>query len=482
MSKSRTDLKSALRSLDVSKPLRIPPQLGFAAPKAPSAPVILMPPIGLNTEESGSFFDPVISGPGQNLTGSKNDPVNLEPCKQEIIEEKSAYSAESTGSITDPVTDLPGQISTGLKNDPVTARPCQKRTGSKFDPVSVAPKGFTRVPNLLLRMDQPFSEPVDFMIYLHLFTYSHGFGRETASMSQAQLERFTGAVRNTVRKSIERLTQQGWIECIEEYEASRMSRKWKVRAIGESHPKDPAPITGSNSDPVKNSPGHTLTQTGSKNDPVTGSKFNPYKESSNKEPTKNSLSRTGAREAGESRDELSGSDGIESEVLREYFGHASMTPRKRQSEMLIYQELRGTFRDEQIAECLTFLRTHGLPSSGEPCHSPMAFLSKAMGQVLGLVQAEACKRDEAQARVERERVAQECKAREAAEEELRVELLEAEFLRRYPSEESQEEVLGPYRQQFGMFVRQPGVLRRLAIGAWSSQLKLQELEEIPGAL
>jgi hypothetical protein len=108
----------------------------------------------------------------------------------------------------------------------------------------------------------------------------------------------------------------------------------------------------------------------------------------------------------------------------------------------------------------------------------MAFLSKAMGQVLGLVQAEASKRDEAQARVERERVEQECKAREAAEEELRVELLEAEFLRRYPSEESQEEVLRPYRQQFGMFVRQPGVLRRLAIGAWISELLVPNATDV----
>ena len=44
-------------------------------------------------------------------------------------------------------------------------------------------------------------------------------------------------------------------------------------------------------------------------------------------------------------------------------------------------------------------------------------------------------------------------AHEAAEEELKCELLEAEFVRRYPSEEAQEAVLRPYRQQFGMFVR-----------------------------
>lgn len=74
-----------------------------------------------------------------------------------------------------------------------------------------------------------FHEPGDFMSYLHVLTYSQGFGRDTVSMSQGQLERFNGAVRNTVRKSIERLIAQGWIEYIEEFEASRTSRKFSKK-------------------------------------------------------------------------------------------------------------------------------------------------------------------------------------------------------------------------------------------------------------
>ena len=204
--------------------------------------------------------------------------------------------------------------------------------------------------------------------------------------------------------------------------------------------------------------------------------MDPFIESSNKEPTKNSLSHVDAREAGESWDGLAG--GIGSDILLEYFAQVSMTPRKRHSELQAYHEVKQVFVEAQIAACVEYLTRKGLPGSGERCHSPMAFLSKAMGQVLGLVQAEASKRDEAQARAERERAEHECKAREAAEEELRVELLEAEFLRRYPSEESQEEVLRPYRQQFGMFVRQPGVLRRLAFGAWSSELLVPNATDV----
>jgi len=399
MSKARSEMKNALRALDVSKPLRIPQSLGFAAPKQTPAPEAL-----------------------------------------------AAVSSRDKGE-----------------------------SGSNFDPVSMAPKGFTRVPNALLRMDQPFSEPVDFMIYLHLFTYSYGFGRETASRSQAQLERYTGAVRNTVRKSIERLTHQGWIECVEEYEASRMSRKWKVRAIGESHLTEPSPTTGSNSDPVKNSPGQNLTRTGSKNDPVTGSKFDPYKESSNKENSKNSLSRVHAGASASVRETAAGSPesgeglvgGIGNETLREYFAQASMTPRKRHSELQAYHELRHGFEDAQIAACVEYLSRKGLPGSGEHCRSPMAFLSKAMGQVLGLVHAEATKRDEAQARVERKRLAHESRLQAEVDEIQAERTREESFEKAFPTAEDQARAVARYGADFRMFARSPILLRKLAIGVWA---------------
>jgi hypothetical protein len=196
--------------------------------------------------------------------------------------------------------------------------------------------------------------------------------------------------------------------------------------------------------------------------------MDPFIESSNKEPTKNSLSRVGACEADESRNWLNREIGTESEALSEYFGQASMTPRKRQSELQAYQELRIAFSEGQISACLGHLQANGLPSSGEPCHSPMAFLSKAMGQVLALVEVETLKRNESEVRAQRQREAGVAMARAEQEEEHRQRQREEAFVRAFPTEEQQAEVIARYAGQFGAFVKQPGILRKLAIGAWGS--------------
>jgi hypothetical protein len=289
-------------------------------------------------------------------------------------------------------------------------------------------------------------------------------------MGLSQLERYTKAGRNTVKRALDRLQEAGWIECVEEYEHARLSRKWRVTNPWGSPPepgREPSG-RGSKSNTVQNGRCPEKTQTGSISDPLTGSKMDPFIESSNKEPTKNSLSRVGTCMAGESRDGLIGGIGTKSGVLSEYFGQASMTPRKRQSEIQAYQELRVGFSDEQIAACLGNLQANGLPSSGEPCHSPMAFLSKAMGQVLVLVEAEASKRNGAEARAQQERQSTLAKAQAEQEEERLLREREEAFVRAFPSEEQQAEVIARYAGQFGTFVKQPGILRRIAIGAWSN--------------
>ena len=63
MSKARSEMKNALRALDVSKPLRIPQSLGFAAPKQSPAPGALGAVSSRDRDESGSNFDPVSVAP-----------------------------------------------------------------------------------------------------------------------------------------------------------------------------------------------------------------------------------------------------------------------------------------------------------------------------------------------------------------------------------------------------------------------------------
>jgi len=176
--------------------------------------------------------------------------------------------------------------------DPVVHEHCEKRTVSKIDTVEVSQEealapveNYTRISNHLLRTPGYFSDPVDFMVYFHLYSYSYGFGRKTASMSQAQLERFTGSSKNTIKRSLDRLISDGWIKLVEDYEHGRVSRTWKVFL-----PEDRKPSgrvnKGNQSDSVQNGQCSNFTGRVSNLDTVTVSKIDTYKERRIKENTK----------------------------------------------------------------------------------------------------------------------------------------------------------------------------------------------------
>jgi len=468
MSKSRTEMKNALRSLDVSKPLRIPPQLGFSAPKSLDAARSQTSQVESNVGQRGSKMDSVQNEQCPNLTESKMNSVQNGPSRQVIIGKTESSFGLSTESKIDPVQNEHRPKFTESNLNTVHFGPCEKRTGSKMDPVTVSStKGFTKVPHSLLRMTTPFSEPIDFMIYMHLFTYSYGWDRSTASMGLNQLERYTRAGRNTVKRSLERLITEGWIECIEEYEHSRMSRKWKVRHP-DAAPKDPAQeeTTGSKMDTVQIGQSPEQTLRGSKMDSVTGSILDPFIEHSPKELPKNSLSRVGAREGG-GLDQPGGEcEEFTEPVLRDYFGSKALAPRKRQSEFAAFCELREGYPEQSIALCVEYLAAKGLPSSGEPCHSPMAFLSRAMGEVLALASERDRKRSEATDRVRVEEMrAQEAAAHaERAEVEFRAK--EQAFIRAFPDAEMQEREIGRLAAGLSPFIKDPAVVRRIVIGGW----------------
>jgi hypothetical protein len=306
-----------------------------------------------------------------------------------------------------PVQNEPDQISTGA-----TSNPAQREFVSK----SRSP--YTQVPHELLRGFGNFSDPMDFMVYLHLYSYSWGFSRETASMSQGQLEQFTGAARNTVRRSIERLIKQGWIKMVEEYECARMSRKWKVIP-----PEQNKKRSGSISNPVQTEPSPDLPEGGSNMNPVTGSKKNPYKERDFKEKSKNSLSGASVK-------------------IKEYL-ESIQAYRKRETERGAYLGLKQSFSDAQIERCLQFLRNNGA-GKNEVCHSPMAYLASAIEEVLQKAESADLL---AKNTIEREKA--EIAARLAKEESEQCERKESEerekaFLNQYKNLEEQKEAIAKY--------------------------------------
>jgi hypothetical protein len=171
-------------------------------------------------------------------------------------------------------------------NDAVQDEVCEKRTVSKSNTgpneqtatKSRVAGGFTAVPHSLLRGEAKFRDPIDFMVYMHLFTYSHGFNRQTADMSQSQLERFSGVAKNTIKRSLDRLAKDGWIKMVEDYESARMSRKWRVFTPEERRggPKGGKKSTGSSADPDLGEQGPTQTVDLSNLDAQTVSRVDPY--------------------------------------------------------------------------------------------------------------------------------------------------------------------------------------------------------------
>lgn len=417
---SKVDLKNAMSALNVRQPLRLQAKApAFQSPQPTSAPTIV-------SDEQ-----------------EQKEQVNPQTTSQSLYTEK-------TGSTVDPVQSEQGSNLTLSKMDPVQNEPGQKQTGSKSDPAGKREPGqrsagfFTQVPNELLRDDGRFSDPLDFMVYLHLYSYSWGFSRETASMSQGQLEQFTGAARNTVRRSLERLTQQGWIKMVEDYECARMSRRWKVISPEQKGRKS----TGSKSDPVKHEQGPELTGGGSAVTPVTGSKFDPYKESIPKEKSKNSLS-------------------LESETLRAYF--SELKPQaKRESEWKALQSLRGDYSETDIADSLRLVTEQGIGETGSRCHSPMAYLAKAMGDTLAKVKAW---REREELRKAKERELSEANRKQeieaAREQEVWLEK-ERAFLRAFPLAEEQQAMITELC--FGMpFKPLSEAGRSFASSRWSEQ-------------
>jgi hypothetical protein len=272
-------------------------------------------------------------------------------------------------------------------------------------------------------------------------------------MSQGQLEDFTGASRNTVRRSLERLIKQGWIKMVEDYECARMSRRWKVVSPEQKLKRK----TGSNSHPVRNEPCSDLPQAGSKTDPVTGFKIDPYKESIPKEKSKNSLS-------------------LENEVLEKYF--SELKPQaKRESEWKSFQTLREDYSENDISECLEFVLKRGVGEQGSRCHSPMAFLAKAIGGIFTEIEAqrkrlaERAERERAQLDADRIRIEKE--AREAADAEIR----ELAFNKAFPGEDRQREALSELLRNLP-FRPHTQVGRLIAINRWWDGLSRFEKMEL----
>ena len=463
----KSEIRKGLSALNVALPFRAykaPDKTPLRSPK--SAPSLTRSQTHANERQAKTTKAHAIAVPSENDglvidTGSKLNPVQIEP---PLLTIKIANEIDSNGSEFDPVKIKQGSKLTGSNINPVN----ESRSRAQI------PRGFTQVPNMLLRMDSPFTDPIDFLIYLHLFTYSHGFGRSTAQMGIIQLQRFTQAARNTVRKSVERLASQGWIEMVEDFESGRVSRRWRVSTPQEMVERfEP---TGLNLNPVKIEPGQNLTPMGLKIDPVTGFKFDTNKER-NKEPSNTHTQAASQSECATVKTENETQSPNEGDdKLTKYLQSISVI-RKRQREQQALQELKQAgFECNQIEKCLLWLSTNGVPSSGEPCHSPLQFLATgAITQVIELASLAALKRQASERLKQSETEKQQQERAECEADERLASEREQKFIRAYPSEDSQAKFVAEFRTRHPEMAVLSGVgLRRLAILEWATLIQIDQ--------
>lgn len=473
-------LKTALQDLKINMPMRLPKDgLKLSPPKEkvspnPTTQKVVNPPLKetsgathtkphvdlgkSNLSDTGSPDDRGIACKGQALTRSLNSRDTEQPGEQ------------MTGPPDDPVTRSPSQEITDSPDQQVYKREGQETPGKKKNPVNKSPRRykkdilqsgklkpadhFSAVPNLILRSGGLFETPADFMIYLHLFTYSYGFGRNTCDMGITQLMRFSGTVRNSVRKSLERLQQGKWIKQIQEFEAGGISRKWRIYTPyekGVSEEKiflEAGEKSGSSKDPVKDCMGNSKNPSGTNFDPPTGSPNAPYKENL-KNNSKKSLS-------------------PDAEILKKFFDELKPETRRR-GERARFAELKTEFSEGEIALAVEHLQEFGDLKNGDIVHSPMAYLARTMPDVLKKLQMRQEAKKQKQEFEKREEENRQREQREEREAEIELERATEAFLQTFPNPEDQFEIIGDFHREKGGMLKPDGELvRKLAIMNWYS--------------
>jgi len=106
----------------------------------------------------------------------------------------------------------PGAVSTSdAKRD---AEPVRKVSDAKPAPgaESAPVKGFLRVPNEVIYRTLPSLKPSEAVAYLRLYALSHGFQKDTCTVSLDTLANGCNLSRTQIRVSVRSLERKGWIE------------------------------------------------------------------------------------------------------------------------------------------------------------------------------------------------------------------------------------------------------------------------------
>jgi phage replication O-like protein O len=152
------------------------------------------------------------------------------------------------------------------------------------------------------------------------------------------------------------------------------------------------------------------------------------------------------------------------EDLKIYFENLK-PQRKRESELHAFWELREDYDCDEISNCLKHLTERGVGENSEPCHSPMAFLSKAINSVLAeLNRFQEIANEQLQIKKSKNQKIQDELDAQKNDEEIWAQK-EADFIKAFPTEAAQTTEIK--KQCIGTVFRpETNAGRAFAVGKW----------------
>ncbi len=338
-------------------------------------------------------------------------------------------------------TTIPESKTPPVQNEPRIERSSGPRAATPQDDAVLLQRelhdklatGYTRLPNALLMnmlVGDLGKNEVRLLLLIARLTLS--FDREFVKLSKGVVKRYTGMQGRAMLDAFGVLEERKLIRKVtgDHKSPNQYALTAEVTTAG--------PSPGSKRTQVQNPPQvQNSTQGWVQNEPPRKDNLEIYKNSLSQQP----------------------------DSVRDYFA-APMTARKRESEWLAYQGLVSQFALADVARALEHVRRHGLPGSKEPCHSPMAFLSMGMGQVLAALNG---------ARVGAERVRLEAVERERSVQQEVCEFQadaaqarerEAAFTAAFPTAAEQTALMAKYAAENRLLTPSGPIARRLAIADW----------------
>ena len=317
---------------------------------------------------------------------------------------------------------------------------------------------------------------VEVYVLACLFRYTLGFRRSYCRAALSFIETWTGLCSSSVRRALEGLEARGIIRQVEAGTLQQDAALYEIPVIqayllflASKTSKPPVP---ENPDPANDQ----TKQPESQEKPEPNSAQNEHsseqiEQSSeqNRQSTPLNLSTKKLKHTNKTLNkDLNTHTQLQktgSEYLDYYF--VNLKPKtKRVREWRHFQSLKDDYSLQDIADCVRSLIENGTPGKGEPCHSPMAFLSCSMDIVLARVMAE---REKITRKEEREHAEEDRKAKEAqkeAEEEAAFGRAVKAFKEAFPTKALQDAELDRFHSSFPFYSRNSFGLRSAAISAW----------------